>query len=76
VTDIVCVVCGQDYLRWYRNVRTDERFLLCPEEDGVWLPGEDTTQWPKQWLNDLFLDPPLLPGEVDWDFIEPAEPAA
>ena len=70
---IRCAVCGQDYLKPYRNVLDGAEFLLCPECDAAWLPGQDTTQWPPQGLNDLFGDHQFLPGEVDWDFIEPVE---
>ncbi len=65
---IVCKHCGQDWLLWYRAKGTDREFLLCPECDSVWLPGDDTAQEPRQWLGDLF-----PPGErvVYWDLIEP-----
>ena len=68
------VVCGQDHLRPYRNVLDEEQFLLCPECDSVWLPGEDTSRWVLHDLDDLFADRRFLPGEVAWDFIEPVLP--
>ena len=73
---IRCAVCGQDYLRLYRNLVDGEQFLLCPECDSVWLPGNDTSQWAPQHLDDLFAGRQFLPGEVAWDFIEPVEPGS
>lgn len=70
-TRVRCAVCGQDYLRLYRNVLNGERFLLCPECDSVWLPEEDTSQSAHHDLYDVFDGHRFLPGEVAWDFIEP-----
>jgi uncharacterized C2H2 Zn-finger protein len=69
---IECVVCWQDYLRLYRSTLDGREFLLCPECDSVWLPGEDTSQRAKQSLGDLFEGHLFRPGEVAWDLIEPA----
>jgi DNA-directed RNA polymerase subunit RPC12/RpoP len=71
---IRCAACGQDYLRPYRSLLDGQEFLLCPECDSVWLPGEDTTQWPPRYLDNLFADHQFVPGQGEWDFIEPVEP--
>ena len=71
---IRCAVCGQDYLRPYRNVLDGEEFLLCPECDSVWLQGEDTAKWAPRYLDSLFTGYPFLPGQGEWDLIEPVEP--
>lgn len=66
---VACTACGQDWQTWYR-VRADGReFLLCPECDSVWLPGDDRHARPTRSLPDLF-----GPGQQyeAWDLIEPA----
>jgi hypothetical protein len=70
-TRVECAACGQDHLRHYRNVLNGERFLLCPECDSVWFPGEDTAQPAQHDLYDVFPGHQFRPGEVAWDFIEP-----
>jgi hypothetical protein len=68
---IVCLTCQQDYQTWYR-VRIDGRtFLLCPECDAVWLPGDDRHKKAVRSLDDLF---PGHPNYQAWDLIEPCDP--
>ena len=71
---IICSACGQDYIRPFRSRIDGRQFLLCPECDSVWLPGDDTSEWPPQRLDKLFEGVQFLPGEVAWHFIEPVEP--
>ena len=73
---IRCAVCGQDYLRLYRSVLDGETFLLCPECDAIWFPGEDTSQWARHDLTDVFAGHQFRPGEVEWDFIKQVEPGS
>jgi hypothetical protein len=64
---LACVFCGQDRLACFR-VRSDGReFLLCPECDSVWLPGDDPRAQPVRWLGDLF---DTGPRTDHWDLIE------
>lgn len=66
--NIVCVYCGQDWLRPYRLRSIELRFLMCGECESVWLEGDDTSQRPKQFLDDL-IDP--ASDVLQWDQIEP-----
>lgn len=64
----VCPTCGQDWQTWYK-VKSDGRtFLLCPECDSIWLPGDDRHHRARHFLPDLF--PPQQAYEA-WDLIEP-----
>ena len=71
---VTCAVCGQDWLYRYRNVLDGAEFLLCPECDSVWLPGDDPAAFTEHSLTDVFAGHQLPPGRVDWDYIERAEP--
>jgi hypothetical protein len=73
---IVCPSCGQDYVVPFRNVLDDRRFLLCPECDAVWFAEDDTSRRSGRSLDDVFAGHQFLPGEVDWDFIEPVHDGA
>ena len=70
-----CGFCGQDWLRQYRDTIDGKLFLICPECESVWYPGDDTSRSSGHSLAEMFEDRRLLPGEVDWDFIEPVDPA-
>ncbi|MFD0783517.1 hypothetical protein ACFQZ8_06265 [Micromonospora azadirachtae] len=64
---VACTTCGQDWQTWYR-VRADGRsFLLCPECDSIWLPGDDRHGPPRD-LRDLFDRPPKFFNA--WELIE------
>jgi hypothetical protein len=69
VRKIACPVCGQDWLRWYRVKDDGLTFLLCPECDSVWLPGQDPSPTARQDLSEL-LGCPQVHG-TEWDLIEP-----
>ena len=77
VTDalIACSVCGQDWLRPYRNLLDGQLFLLCGECDSVWFPGEDTSKGAPHSLGDLFADHHFVPGQVYADYLERVEDA-
>jgi hypothetical protein len=68
---LICPTCGQDWLYPYRSVVDGVRFLLCPECDSVWLEGTDATKPTSHSLSTVFDGYAFLPGQVDWDFIEP-----
>ena len=70
-----CPVCWQDWLHTYRNTLDGRLFMLCPECDSVWYPGDDTSRSSGHSLAEMFAGTSLLPGQVDWDFIEPVDPA-
>ena len=74
-TRIECKVCWQDWLVPYRNVLDGARCLLCPECDSVCLPGDDLSKPSGNSLSTVFDGHQFLPGEVDWDFIEPVKGA-
>ena len=69
VPSVACCVCGQDWLAWYRVRATGQAFLLCPECDAVWLPGDDVLARSGKGLGDLFPDSSALDC---WDLIESA----
>jgi hypothetical protein len=69
-TNLVCTLCGQDWLTPYRIREDGREFLLCPECDSVWLPGDDPQAYPRLGLREL------LPSDREytaWDHIEPVE---
>ena len=68
---IVCQFCGQDWLRWYRMKGTELAFLLCPECDAVWSPGQDPTRDPSNDLTEV-VGNPVFRG-TEWDLIEPCD---
>jgi len=68
---LICQNWGHDWLRPYRNVVDGTRFLLCPECDSVWLASDDTTKPTAHSLSTMFAGHAFLPGQVDWDLIEP-----
>ena len=71
---IACSVCGQDWLRPYRNLLDGQEFLLCGECDSIWLPGEDTSKGTPHSLGNLFDGYQFVPGEVSSDYLERIEP--
>lgn len=71
---VACTACGQDWQTWYR-VREDGRvFLLCPECDSIWLPGDDRHARPTRYLEELFGPQPKFFNA--WELIEECEPSA
>lgn len=69
---IECSACGQDCQTWYR-VREDGRvFLLCPECDSIWLPGDDRYGRPTRFLDELFGPQPKFFNA--WALIEECDP--
>jgi transposase-like protein len=70
---IPCPVCGQDYLEPYRNILNGKEFLLCPECDSAWLPGDDTTRGSGNSLSTIFANHEFRVDEVGWDLIEPVD---
>jgi hypothetical protein len=68
-----CTYCGQDWQTCYRVCSDGRMFLLCPECDSVWLPGDDRRKAPVHQLTDLF--PPHMEHEV-WMLIERCDSAS
>lgn len=69
---IECPACRQDWQTWYR-VREDGRvFLLCPECDSIWLPGDDRYGLPTRFLDNLFGPQPKFFNA--WALIEECDP--
>ncbi|BAL88207.1 hypothetical protein AMIS_29870 [Actinoplanes missouriensis 431] len=68
---IACKICGQDWLVPYRSLLDGSRFLLCPECDSVWLPEDDPAERTEHSLTTVFEGYAFMPGQVDWDLIEP-----
>ncbi|MGW3857878.1 hypothetical protein [Micromonospora arida] len=70
-----CTSCGQDWQTWYRVRGGGRLFLLCPECDSVWVPGDDRTGPPTHHLGALFGPQPKFFNA--WALIEecPAPPA-
>ncbi|MET8044677.1 hypothetical protein ABZU25_27880 [Micromonospora sp. NPDC005215] len=69
---VACTACEQDWQTWYR-VRADGRvFLLCPECDSIWLPGDDRHAGPTRYLDELFGPQPKFFNA--WELIEECEP--
>lgn len=67
---VACRHCGQDWLRRYRIKGEAREFLLCPECESIWLPGQDVNQDTHNYLSEILND---APAEVQWDLIEPLE---
>ena len=68
---MACPVCGKDWLRWYRAKGAGLTFLLCPECDSVWLPGQDPARDTSGDLSGV-LGNPTVRG-TEWDVIEPCD---
>ena len=68
---IACQVCGQDWLQWYRVKDADLTFLLCPECESVWFPGQDPARDSSDDLRNV-LGNPTVHG-TEWNFIEPCD---
>lgn len=68
---VVCQSCGQDWLRCCRMKGTGLTFLLCPECDAVWLPGQDPARDKPEDLPDVLGNPPV--HGTEWDLIEPCD---
>ena len=65
---ILCAYCSQDWIHPYKVRATGIGFLICRECESVWLDGDDTSQRPKRFLDDLV---PPDADKLQWDQIEP-----
>lgn len=67
---VVCVHCGQDWVRRFRRKDSGQVFFMCPECESVWLREADVNEETEMYLSEF-----VLTGDPvkDWEIITRCE---